>query len=294
MDESELHALVDGELTPQRRRELEDYLSQHKEDAALVENWRRQNAALRAAFEPVAKETPPLSLRNTAARIAAFGAPPIESGAVHWGRPSSSFRPLRRLNEPRDARTRKALIAAAAVLLAAASIGATFMIILPRLPTPRAPSHAQTTTHGYVERAELAYATFAQDTHPVDYDAAHKPEMLAALLERIGFAFAPDLSVAGLRLIGGRLTPGLQRPAGFLIYEAIGGERVALYFEPVEEEPRELVPPRTDQNLTAIEWRGEGIAFVLLGPLAGDRLQAAAERAAYEIATPARDEGSGR
>ena len=56
--EEDLHALVDGEISVERRRQVEDHLLQHPEDAALVDNWRRQNAALRAAFEPVAQELP--------------------------------------------------------------------------------------------------------------------------------------------------------------------------------------------------------------------------------------------
>ena len=71
VQEADLHALVDGELSAERRRDVEDHLSRRPEDAALVEGWRRQNAALRAAFEPVARETPPLSLRNAAVRNAA-------------------------------------------------------------------------------------------------------------------------------------------------------------------------------------------------------------------------------
>ncbi|PPD08828.1 MAG: anti-sigma factor, partial [Methylocystis sp.] len=95
IEEADLHALVDGELDPERRRKVEDHLLQHPEDAALVEGWRRQNAALRAAFEPVALETPPLSLREAAARPPAppAGQGPIETGAIHWGRPGAAPRP---------------------------------------------------------------------------------------------------------------------------------------------------------------------------------------------------------
>ena len=102
VQEADLHALVDGELSAERRRDVEDHLSRHPEDAALVEGWRRQNAALRAAFEPVARETPPLSLRNAAVRNAAPGAAPIETGAIHWGRPSGPSRSVRRLDEARE------------------------------------------------------------------------------------------------------------------------------------------------------------------------------------------------
>lgn len=56
VEEADLHALVDGEISAERRRKIEDHLLQHPEDAAQVENWRRQNAALRALYAPVAKE----------------------------------------------------------------------------------------------------------------------------------------------------------------------------------------------------------------------------------------------
>lgn len=286
MDEADLHALVDGELGPQRRREVEDYLLQHKENAALVENWRRQNAALRAAFEPVAREIPPLSLRNAAARNSAAGPPPIESGAIHWGRPGGSFRLLRRAEEARAGRRRRPYIVGAAILLVTATLAGAGVFVLPRLAAFRGASHSSTLTQSYVERADIAYATFARELRPVEFDGAHKSELLAALLARTGFAYAPELSSVGLRFLGGRLTPGLLRPAGLLIYETAAGERVALYFERAEVEPGALAAPRPAQGLTAIEWRGAGMAFVLIGPLSAEKMQAGAERAAFEIVPP--------
>ncbi|HYA80752.1 MAG TPA: anti-sigma factor [Methylocystis sp.] len=289
MDESELHALIDGELSAQRRREVEDYLLAHKEDAALVENWRRQNAALRAAFEPVALETPPLSLRNAAARNAAALTPPIESGAIHWGRPSSSFRPGRRFDETKGGRARRALIAAAALLLVT-TIAGVAVFLAPKIGTGRG-GGARALSQGYVERADIAYATFAGDVRPAEFDPTHKTELLAALLARIGFAYAPDLSSVGLRFMGGRLVPGLLRPAALLFYETAAAERVALYFERAEADPAALTAPKPEQGLTAVEWRGAGVAFVLIGPLSADKMQTSAERAAYEIVAPARGEG---
>ena len=122
VQEADLHALVDGELSAERRRDVEDHLSRRPEDAALVEGWRRQNAALRAAFEPVARETPPLSLRNAAVRNAAAGAAPIETGAIHWGRPSGPSRSVRRLDEARESRRKRAFLSTAAALLVGAAL----------------------------------------------------------------------------------------------------------------------------------------------------------------------------
>ena len=116
VDETDLHALVDGELDPDHRRRVEDHLLLHPGDAALVEDWRRQNAALRAAFEPIALETPPLSLRTAATRAAAQSQGPIETGATHWGRPSGTPRP-RRIEDLRVRQRRQAALISALLLV---------------------------------------------------------------------------------------------------------------------------------------------------------------------------------
>ena len=52
----ELHALADGRLDPARRAEVAAYLESDAEAAAQVAAYRRQNAALHAAFDPVLNE----------------------------------------------------------------------------------------------------------------------------------------------------------------------------------------------------------------------------------------------
>ncbi|MGA8171172.1 MAG: anti-sigma factor [Methylocystis sp.] len=284
IEEADLHALVDGEISVERRHAVEDHLLQHPEDAALVENWRRQNAALRAAFEPVAQETPPLSLRNAAARnAAAGGGAPIETGVIHWGRPSGSPRSVRRLDEARGSRRKKALLSAAMAVLVGAALAGALVYAFTRPPIPPGASGPVTIAQGYVDRADIAYLTYAADPRPVEFDAEHWAELAAALKPRVGFASAPDLSAAGLRLLGGRIAPGLKGPAGLLFYQSPAGDRIALYFERAEPENAMRAAPRVDQNLTAIEWRGAGMAFVMIGPLDADTMQAAAERAVGEI-----------
>ncbi len=283
IDEADLHALVDNEISGDERRRVEDHLASCPEDAALVESWRRQNAALRAAFEPVAQERPPLSLRNAAQRNAATGAPPIESGAIHWGRPSSSTRSLRRFDELRTGRQARALVSTIGALLAGAVIaGAAVFVFTRPVVGPPAPDPS------YVERADLAYRTYAFDPRPVEFDAAQREELLNALRSRLGFARAPDLSSLDLKLLGARVTPGLRGPAGVLIYERGDlSARVALYYEKADQGGFPRVAPRVDQALTAIEWRAAGYDFVLIGPLGPEAMQQAAERAAAEMLTPA-------
>jgi anti-sigma factor RsiW len=287
VEEADLHALVDGELDPERRRKVEDHLLQHPEDAALVESWRRQNAALRAAFEPVARETPPLSLRDAASRPPAppQGHAPIETGAIHWGRPSGSARSLRRLDEIRASRRRQTIVSSILTLLAGGAVAGATILVFTGTNAPKPPP-AASVAQGFVARAGVTYLTFVSDPRPVEIDAARKGELSAWLGARAGFSRLPDLSGLGLSLVGGRIAPGVATPAGFLLYEKDNGARVGLYFERAEPNAATPQAPRAAPGLAAIEWRAAGMAFVLIGPLGLEMMQAAAERAAAEVLAP--------
>jgi len=284
IEETDLHALVDGELDAERRRKVDDHLLQHPDHAALVEGWRRQNAALRAAFEPVAHEIPSLSLRDAALRAPAPAQGPIETGAIHWGRPGAS-RPALRLDELRANRRRQALLSSLLTLLTGAAVaGLAALVFASRGESPRAPIAAQF-TQSYAGRAALTYGTFASDPRPVEIDISRRGELVAWLKARVGFAGTPDLADQGLRLMGGRVAPGVAAPAGLLLYERADGARVGLYFERAEASGA-APPPRTGAGVAAIEWRSGGFAFALVGPLTPEEMQAAAERAATAVAAP--------
>lgn len=286
VDETDLHALVDGELDPDHRRRVEDHLLLHPGDAALVEDWRRQNAALRAAFEPIALETPPLSLRTAATRAAAQSQGPIETGATHWGRPSGTPRP-RRIEDLRVRQRRQAALISALLLVSGLALAglAAFVFAGGRSEAPRAPAPTAF-SQGYVSRAGLTYATYTVDAHPVEFDATRRDELADRLKTRVGFARIPDLSAQDLGLLGGRIVPGVSGPAGFLIYERADGGRVGLYFERAVFAAAPPAP-RGGFGVTAIEWRAADFAFVLVGPLPPDAMQAAAERAAALVTAPA-------
>ena len=285
VDETDLHALVDGELDPDHRRRVEDHLLLHPGDAALVEDWRRQNAALRAAFEPIALETPPLSLRTAATRAAAQSQGPIETGATHWGRPSGTPRP-RRIEDLRVRQRRQAALISALLLVSGLALAglAAFVFAGGRSEAPRAPAPTAF-SQGYVSRAGLTYATYTVDAHPVEFDATRRDELADRLKTRVGFSRIPDLSAQDLRLLGGRIVPGVSGPAGFLIYERADGGRVGLYFERAVFAAAPPAP-RGGFGVTAIEWRAADFAFVLVGPLPPDAMQAAAERAAALVTVP--------
>jgi anti-sigma factor RsiW len=74
--ENDLQAYVDDRLEFAARREVEAHLTEHPEDAARVQAYREQNAALHAAFDPVLSEPVPDRLRriDTSRRPARYAA----------------------------------------------------------------------------------------------------------------------------------------------------------------------------------------------------------------------------
>ena len=54
----------------------------------------------------------------------------------------------------------------------------------------------------------------------------------------------PDLSGAGLALLGGRIVPGASAPAAFLVYETGDRERIGLAIEAIDSPPASGVDMR--------------------------------------------------
>lgn len=283
VDESDLHGFVDGELDAENRRRIEDHLHNHAEDAALVEGWRRQNAALRAAFAQTVKEPLPSGLRKASVTslTRSFGS------GVNWARfsPSkgASLRAMRRSDTSRRPPRRPAIVMSLVTLLAGAVVaGAALLAFTGPASPPAAPQRAVIEPPGLLAHAQLAYQTYAQDSRPVEIGADRKAELSTWLGERVGFARLPDLSAAGLELVGGRLVPGVLAPAGLLIYRSAASGPAALYFERAGGERLPAAPPKTAPGLAAVEWRAAGFAFVLIGPLAAEVARAASESAAAQ------------
>jgi anti-sigma factor RsiW len=280
VDESDLHAFVDGELDAERRRRIEEHLHKHHEDAALVEGWRRQNAALRAAFANTVKEPLPASLRTTAKASLTSG---FGSG-VNWARfspsKSSSLRAMRRSDTSRKLQRRPMIAVSLLTLLAGGLIAGAALLALTNPATP--PAETRAAPAAFVERAENAYATFAPDARAVEIGVDRKAELSAWLADRLGYGVLPDLTGAGLELRGGRIVPGGSGPAGLLFYRSAEGALVGLYFERAVGERPSGAARRAAPGLTAVEWRAGGRAFVLLGPLTAEAMRLAAESAASQ------------
>ena len=239
--DADLNAYVDGEATAERRDEIETYLVAEPLHAAQIETWRRQNEIIRAAFAKVATEplppshlnalNPPPAARTEPAprRVAAPHAVEEHPDEV----PPARIAPRLR-NGRMAARTVAAFAAGALVTMIAAELSGTATGLLSQpLPAPRTPAPASALDPGRpnASRAIEAYHTYAMDVvRPVEIDGSKEPFLASWLSRRVGFAIdIPDLSSKGLKLLGGRLTPGEWGPAAFLLYETSGGDRTGLF-----------------------------------------------------------------
>lgn len=203
LTEAELHAFVDGELTPERKAEIDTLLAQRPDEALRIQAYREQKRALRALFDPVLDEAvPPRVLRAArpsrsrswmAQRWAAGIAIALIGGATGWGL--------------------RGVVAPASLASLAPTTGSTL-------------AEAR-----FAQRAAIAHAVYTPELRrPVEVDAAHEDQLVTWLSKRMGAPMKPPhLQALGYELEGGRLLPGGQGPVAQFMYRDAAGQRLTLY-----------------------------------------------------------------
>ncbi|WP_021026346.1 anti-sigma factor [Comamonas sp. B-9] len=213
--EADLHAYVDRQLPSARHLQVEQYLNEHPEERARVQDWQQQNARLRELLAPVMDEPLPMGL-------------PL--------RPTHSSLPWRSL--------------AASLLVAVVSAGAAWSIrgavdakaiqlAMAGQPAATRPPTAQpqllpasgAALSGFAQRAAIAHVVFSPDVRrPVEIGAEQEQALVTWLTKRMGTQVRPPpLNALGYRLMGGRLLPGDSGPVAQFMYETEAGLRLTLY-----------------------------------------------------------------
>lgn len=235
--EDELHALVDNELPADRRAAVENWLETHPDDAARVAAWRAMGDAMHARYAAVADEAIPQRLQ------------------------------LDRL----ATRPRRWMIgAAAAVLLAFAAGGGVGWFAH---DASAAVASASDPVSIMREEAFAAHRLYIGEVrHPIEV-RAEENHLLPWLSRRIGTTLrAPDLSKFDLKLLGGRLLPGVSAPAALLMYETATGERVTLYATPLKAQRTSFRYQEADK-FASIHWVADNYGWVVSGPADKPRLK---------------------
>ncbi|MET0290564.1 MAG: anti-sigma factor [Pseudoxanthomonas sp.] len=243
--EDELHALVDGQLAPQRQAEVEAWLTQHPQRAEQVQAWKLGAEQLRVALVD-ARAQLPSHLDPTRLR--------------------------RRLRARRH--TRLGMAAALALALGIGGVGGwqAHEAQVPQLARARLP----------MADAVAAYRLFAaHDVAAADFPAGDHTALQDWLTAQFGQAGAvPDLQDQGFTLHGARVVSTEQGPAALLLYDASDGARVGVYVRPGSffRRPGE----RVDGPLLAQYWSRGSTSFAVVSAASDRRARPLAQQIARE------------
>lgn len=253
--DGELHVYVDGELPADRREAVETWLASHPDDAARVAAWRAQAEAIRARYGATIHE--PVPDRLTLSRIMRT--------RRSWG-----------------------TVAAAAAVVAFFVGGIAGWMA--RGASAAAPSAVESFTADALDAHKLY---IGEVRHPIEVKA-EEDHLLPWLSRRVGTTLrAPDLGAFDLKLLGGRLLPGIRGPAALFMYEGTNGERFTIYCSRLDG-GRTAFRYNDNENFGAVHWIEGSYGWAVSGPKNKDKLKSIAS-AAYdqlENRTPAPSRGA--
>ncbi|MDQ0591031.1 anti-sigma factor family protein [Variovorax paradoxus] len=253
--DDELHALVDGQLAPDRRSAVEDAVAHDPALAARVAAWRTQRDALRRLHGELLDEPVPAPLmsaldRNRPRRHR-------QGSWMRWGGMAAGV-----------------LIAFAAGWLGSAqwSMHRAAAAQLTRAPAMRE----------FVHDASIAHAVYAPEKrHPVEVAATEQQHLVQWLSKRLDRPLkVPDLTAMGYTLVGGRLLPGESGARAQFMFEDSAGERITLYIGTLDSQAaagtaaaRETAFRFASEGpVPSFYWIDQGFGYAVAGKLPRDVL----------------------
>jgi anti-sigma factor RsiW len=238
ISENELHAFVDGELTPRERAEAEGLLAASPTEAGLARSFAELNEAMRARYAYRLDEPVPRGMLGTL------------RGMPRW---------------PAALMSRQAALAA--MLLIAIAAGAAGFAMRGLV------SDATQTEPAFVANALGAHSVYVPEVrHPVEV-RAEEEHLVRWLTRRVGAPIrAPVLAEQGWRLMGGRLLPDLGLPAAQFMYEDGTGRRLTLYIRKETGLNNTAFRFAEHEGLATFYWIDRPLAYALAGKLSREDL----------------------
>lgn len=249
IDDKDLHALVDGQLTADHAQAVRERLGAR--DAARLAQWLAQRERLRTLHTAMAQEPLPEPLRSTADRLQA--------------------------RHDRQTRLWHLGGMAASVLLA---FGLGWTLHGQWQPLSRAAPASVASVQRFAQQAAVAHAVYQpEQRHPVEVAAAQQEHLVQWLSKRLGRPLTlPVLTPQGFELVGGRLLPGESGARAQFMYQNAAGQRITLYLGALDGAGAAETAFRlyTDGPVPAFYWLDQGFGYALSGPLERDALLALA------------------
>ncbi len=260
VEESDLHAHIDGQLSAERGEAVDAYLAQHAEQRELFAQYADQRAALGAALSTLAGETIPARLRVDNI---------LAGQRRRW---------LQQLTR----------IAAAVGFLVLGGVGGWAARDVASAVAPDALAAAE---QAVTSDAIAAHRTFSPEVrHPVEVDATQEAHLVQWLSKRLGRQLVvPDLGAAGFQLMGGRLLPAENSLAAQFMYQN-GKDRLTLYLRS-DIGGETAFRYHEEEGIGAFYWSDEGFGYALAGKADRNLLLRVAE-IVYQQLTP--DAGKGK
>ncbi len=243
--EDELQAFVDQRLDALRHAEVESYLKSHPEAATRIRRYSRHRDALRTALADVTEEPVPPQL-NIRHLIEARRRP----SAIPW----------------------RSIAASVLMLVVGASGG---WALRGEIAQP----FGTRGTAALAQEAADTYNVFGADqTHPVEFSANDKSQLISWISSRLGLSLViPDLAGSGYRFMGGRLVATPHGPAGLLMYDDNSGHRLAMLVRPMAIDTDTRMSEHTFGDLRGFSWAHNGMGFSLIGAAPADTLHPVAD-----------------
>lgn len=253
LTDSELHALVDGQLPASERATLERRLAHDPAAQTTLARWAAQRAQLRGLQAQVLQEPLPRTLLETAQRLDTIHQ--RNQRIWHWG----------------------GMAAGVVLAFGAGWLGHSTW----QAPAGQGLANSRLPTTEFVRQARFAHAVYAPEVrHPVEVAAAEREHLVQWLSKRLGRPLkVPDLSGEGYTLVGGRLLPGGDTGArAQFMFQNPAGTRVTLYLgavtAPTSTAKAVEAPPQetafrfdTEAGLPSFYWVDQGFGYALSGPL---------------------------
>ncbi|MGC0154611.1 anti-sigma factor family protein [Chromobacterium vaccinii] len=250
-----LQAYLDGELTAREAEEVEAWLARHPQTARQLDQWRRQDEALRELWALPEREPVP-------SRLLAAARPPERRAAPVWWRQGM----------------------AAGLVFALGVGGGWYGQGAYQASRPAVAESGQ--ADSLPRQAAMAHVVYSPDIQrPVEIGADQEAQMVSWLSRRMQSQIKPPrLAQAGYELIGGRLLPGEQGPVAQFMYHDASGLRVTLYVA-------NGVRPRAEQGfhfasqgpVNVYYWWSQGQGYALSAGMPREQLSALAQLAQRQL-----------
>lgn len=273
IQENDLHAYVDNQLSEEKRQAVEELIRKDPEIAALIQVWQQQNDAMTEYFndESYVVTDIPDSLKLDKLKIQQESAALDNTGLKNTElKNKSEVIPLKHTQlentKPQGRPWYYSMAASLLLMMGSGFIGWTTNDIF---------QAKQQTPPIFANMAISAYEVFSVEVlHPVEVRADKKEHLVKWLSKRVGHPIKmPELENYGFKLLGGRLLSMQEgRPAAQFMFENKQGKRITWLVSksPVYKDHSFLF--KNEKTINSYYWMDSNVAYSVSGEMDRDNL----------------------